>query len=74
MIHQAGIPREGVQRCTRCDVILMDCRGMMQLDDDPINGPRYWPVLAGVEVVQDGADGPRFSGVSTDKPDCERTH
>jgi hypothetical protein len=74
MVHQAGIPRDGVQRCTRCECILIDARNQVQLEDDPINGPRYFPVLASIEMVNAWTDGPRFTGVTDEKPDCEKTH
>lgn len=68
------MPRDGVQRCTRCKEILIDARNQVQLADDPINGPAYFPVLASIEMVNAWPEGPKFSGVTDEKPDCETAH
>jgi hypothetical protein len=67
MIHVAGpMTHEGLQRCTRCGEILTDYRHAMIPDGDPpLVG---WAEDACIEVL---TGNPRFSGVTTDPPDCE---
>lgn len=67
LIHKAGPLIEGVQRCSRCGVVLTDYRNAMVPDGSP--PLRGFPVDASVEVF-DG--GPRGMGVTVVKPNCRK--
>lgn len=38
-VHIAGQVVDGVQRCTRCGVVLIDSSGAMSMDNSPMS---YW--------------------------------
>lgn len=72
MVHLAGPydPESAVQRCQRCGVLLTDHRGAMVPADDPrpLGG---WAEGAFVEVI---TGNPKYSGVTSDAPDCQKAH
>lgn len=70
MVHEAGeLDASGVQLCRRCGCILTDYRFTMVPDGTPpLAG---WAVGASVEIT---AGNPRYSGVTTDPPDCQAVH
>jgi hypothetical protein len=70
MIHLAGPFIGLVQRCLRCDAILIDYRDSMVPADDP-RPLRGWPEGASVDVYEGW---PRQSIVTDEPPNCVARH
>jgi hypothetical protein len=66
MIHEAGQMIAGLQRCTRCGVVLTDYRNAMVPEGDP--APSGWAVGAFVDVAPGS---PRVSILTDHPPTCE---
>ena len=66
VIHEAGPLIDWVQRCTRCDYVISDYRNSAW----PENQCQPTGFRAGAFVEVDDGGNPKFSGETTDDPNC----